>query len=130
MGSRGIRAHDESQSLSMADIVYRTIMFITEKNAIGDTIGANRLVDDLENNLAPFHDKQYDEDMQAIANMKRKKANNSSARAAIAAAHSATVYNLKHRALVKLADRLGWFGHMSSPRATEMDDVSGGQRYE
>ncbi len=115
-GRSGIRSHDEAQSLSMADVVYRTIMFITEKSSVGDTTAVHRLIDDLENNLAPFHDQPYDDDLKAIVNMKKKKANNSAARAAIATAHMTTVYSMKHRALVRLADRLGWFGHRNSPR--------------
>lgn len=128
--SSSVRSHDESQSLSMADVVYRTIMFITENRSRGDTDAVHRLVDDLENNLAPFHDPQYDDDLNAIANLPKRKANNSAARAAIATAHMTTVYNLKHRALVRLADRLGWFGHRNSPRVTETEQVSGGYQYE
>lgn len=119
MSSRGIKSHDESQSLSMPDIVYRTLMFISENASIGNYEAVNQLIDNLEDNLAPFIDKRYEADMAEISALPKKRANCSAARASIATAHAKTVYRMKHRALAKLAFRLGWLGNKQGSRTTE-----------
>lgn len=127
MSSRGIRAHDEEQRLSMPDIVYRTLMFISENASVSNYEAVNQLIENLEDNMAPFIDKPYRKDMEAIAQLPKTKANCSSKRAFIAAEHSKKVYRMKHQALVRLAFRLGWLGNKQGSRTTEfMDDNDNG----
>ncbi len=129
MGSSrsGLRSHDEEQRLSMPDIVYRSLMFITENASVGNYTSVNQLIDNLEDNLAPFIDKPYTDDMKAISQLRKKKANNSSARAFIAADHNRKVYRMKHQALIRLAFRLGWLGHRQGSSMTSyLDEISNG----
>lgn len=128
MGSSrsGIRGHDEEQTLSMADITYRNLMFITEKCSVSDFTAMYRLIDNLEDNLAPYIDKPYKEDMEAIRQLRKPKANNSATRAFIATEHTKKVYRMKHQALVKLAFRLGWLGNLQTHRVTEISNDIGG----
>lgn len=119
----GIRSHDEEQRLSMPDVVYRSLMFMTENASVSNYEAVHELVDNLEDNLAPYIDPKYIEDMEAIRNIKKRKANNSAARSFIAAEHNKKVYRMKHQALVKLAFRLGWLGNLQGQKKTEISNI-------
>lgn len=119
----GIKLHDEEQRLSMPDIVYRSLMFIMENASVGNNSAVHELIDNLEDTLAPYLDKQYNEAMAAAYQMKKKKANNSSARAYYNADHNKKIYRIKHRELVKLAFRLGWLGNLQGQRITEISNM-------